>query len=103
MLVIALPTSVKASTISSSTTIPTISKIYTEGFYKFDNTDNVDIGITLIKDIPAKVIILDEEIDIEFMSRIPYNHKFYIRNIEPGKIIGIVGQCEVALTFEPSK
>ena len=103
MLFITLPTSVKASTISSNTTIPTISKIYTEGFYNFDNIDKFDIGITLTNNVPTKIIILDEEINIDFMSSIPCNNKFYLRNIEPGSIIGIVGQGEVAITFEPCK
>ncbi len=103
MLFITLPTSVKASTNSSNTTIPTISQIYTEGFYNFDNIEKFDISVTLTQDIPTKIIILDEEINIDFMSGIPYNYKFYLRNIDPGSIIGIVGQGEVAITFEPSK
>lgn len=41
--------------------------------------------------------------NIEFLTRVPYRHKFYLRNIEPGKILGIVGQGEVAITFEPCK
>lgn len=103
MLFIALPTNVKANTISSNTTIPAISQIYTEGVYNFDNTTKVDMGITLTQDIPTKIIILDEEININFMSSIPYNYKFYLRNIEPGSIVSIVGQGEVAITFEQSK
>lgn len=103
MLFIMLPNSAKASTISNEITIPTISKVYTEGFYRFDNTANVDIGITLTNDTPTKIIILDEEMDIEFISKIPYNYKLYLRNIEPGKIIGIVGEGKIAMTFEPPK
>lgn len=95
--------SVNASTISNEEKVPTISKTYTEGFYSFNNKTNVDIGITLLDDTPTKIIILDEDMDIEFMSSIPYNYKFYLRTIEPGKIIAIVGKGKVALTFEQSK
>ena len=78
MIFIILPNSVKASTISSSDIITSaISTTYKSGFYSFDNKTNVD--------------------------RVPYRDKFYLRNIEPGKILGIVGQGEVAITFEPCK
>lgn len=100
IIFITLPNSVMASTISSNTTIPTISKIYSEGFYSFDNTTDVDIGITLTNDTPTKIIILDQEMNIEFMSNIPYDYKFYLRKIAPGKIIGLVGKGKVAITFE---
>lgn len=103
MFFILLPNTVKASTISSDITIPAISDIYKEGFYSFDNSKNVDLSITLTTDTPTKIMILDDEMNIEFMSNIPYNYKFYIRNIEPGKIMGIVGNGEVAIGFEPSK
>ncbi|CUO65810.1 MULTISPECIES: hypothetical protein [Clostridium] len=104
MIFIILPNSVKASTISSSDIITSaISTTYKSGFYSFDNKTNVDIGITLLNDTPTKIIVLDNEMNIEFLTRVPYRDKFYLRNIEPGKILGIVGQGEVAITFEPCK
>ena len=104
MIFIILPNSVKASTISSSDIITSaISTTYKSGFYSFDNRTNVDIGITLLNDTPTKIIILDNEMNIQFLARVPYRHKFYLRNIEPGRILGIVGQGEVAITFEPCK
>ncbi|EKY28400.1 hypothetical protein [Clostridium celatum] len=103
MLFITLPINVTANTISSTTVIPAVSNVYKEGFYTFDNLVNVDITVTLLSDTPTKIMILDDERNIEFISKIPYNYKFYIRNVEPGQIIGIVGKGEVALSFEPSK
>lgn len=97
------PSSVKASAISSDITKPAISDIYQPVFYSFDNKTNVDIGLTLVEEVPTKVMILDNEMNIEFLTKVPYNYKFYLRNIEPGKIIGIVGDGEVAITFEPAK
>ncbi|MDB1942549.1 MULTISPECIES: hypothetical protein [Clostridium] len=45
-------------------------------------------------------MILDEEMNIdEFISKIPYNYKFYLRNIATKKIIAIVGKGEVAISF----
>ncbi|WP_278599823.1 hypothetical protein [Clostridium tertium] len=100
VLLILFPNSVNASTTSNyAPPIPTISKTYTEGFYKFNNTNDVDIGLTLITDVPTKIMILDEEMNIEFISKIPYNYKFYLRNIAPKKIIAIVGKGEVAISF----
>ncbi|MDI9215740.1 hypothetical protein [Clostridium tertium] len=46
------------------------------------------------------MMILDEEMNIEFISAIPYNTKFYLNYIEPKRIIAIVGDGEVALSFE---
>ena len=101
VLLILFPNSVNASTTSNyAPPIPTISKTYTEGFYKFNNTTDVDIGLTLITDVPTKIMILDEEMNIQFISLIPYNNKFYLRSISPKSIIAIIGEGEVALSFE---
>ena len=54
-------------------------------------------------DTPTKIIIFDEDRNLQLMTEIPYNHKFYLQNIEPNKIIGIIGEGEVAISFEPSK
>ncbi|WP_291653340.1 hypothetical protein [Clostridium sp.] len=100
VLLILFPNSVNASTTSNyAAPIPTISKTYTEGFYKFNNSTNVDIGILLTTNTPTKIMILDEEMNIEYMSLVPYNYKFYLRNIAPGKIIALVGDGEVAISF----
>lgn len=48
-------------------------------------------------------MILDNDMNIEFLTRAPYQYRFYLRNIEPGKTIGIVGEGKVAITFEQSK
>lgn len=45
-------------------------------------------------------MILDEEMNIQFISLMPYNSKFYLRNISPKSIIAIIGKGEVALSFE---
>ena len=48
-------------------------------------------------------MILDNDMNIEFLTREPYQYRFYLGNIEPGKTIGIVGEGKVAITFEQSK
>ena len=103
IMFIILPNSVKASTISSEIKIPTVSDTYKSGFYSFDNKTKVDIGITLLNDTPTKIMILDKGMNVEFLTSAPYQYHFYLRNIEPGKTIGIVGEGEIAITFEPSK
>ncbi|MBS5928211.1 MAG: hypothetical protein KIC66_14185 [Clostridium sp.] len=103
MLRLKVNNSVKASTIASEIKTPVISDTYKSGFYSFDNKTNVDIGITLLDDTPTKVMILDNDMNIEFLTREPYQYRFYLRNIEPGKTIGIVGEGKVAITFEQSK
>ena len=103
MMFIILPNSVKANTIYSEKNIPAISKTYKSGFYSFDNRTNVDIGITLLNDTPTKIIIFDNEMNIEVLLKVPYNQKICLHNIEPNRTIGIVGEGEVAITFEPSK
>ena len=103
IIFIILPNSVSASTVSSKITTPVISDTYKSGFYSFDNKTNIDIGIKLLNDTPTKIMILDNVMNIEILTKVPYNYKFYLRNIEPNKIIGIVGEGEVAITFEPSK
>lgn len=103
MFFIILPNSVKASTISGDNNIPAISNIYTEGFYRFDNPTNIDMVVLLTNDVPAKFIIFDNEMNVEFLSDLPYNDKFYIHKFAPGQIVGIVGEGKVALSFEPIK
>ncbi|MCR1951193.1 MULTISPECIES: hypothetical protein [Clostridium] len=99
-----MPNIVSASTTSNYyKPIPTISKTYTEGFHKFNNATDVDIGVTLLTQVPTKIMILDEDMNIQFISSIPYNTRFYLRNIAPKKIIAIIGDGEVALSFEKSK
>ena len=101
IILISLNNSISASATSSyAEPVPTVSKTYTEGFYKFNNTTNVNIGVTLLTNVPTKMMILDEEMNIEFISAIPYNTKFYLNYIEPKRIIAIVGDGEVALSFE---
>lgn len=48
-------------------------------------------------------MILDNEMNIDFISLIPYNHQFYLRNIAPNKIIAIVGDGEVAISFQATR
>lgn len=103
MILITLPISVNASATSNYVPTPAISQVYKQGFYKFDNSQNVDISLTLTNDTPTKVMILDKDMNIEFISLIPYNYKFFLRNIAPNKIIGIIGDGEVAISFLPIK
>ncbi|MDU5211611.1 MAG: hypothetical protein E6441_18000 [Clostridium sp.] len=65
--------------------MPVISDTYKVGLYSFDNKTNVDIGVILLNDTPSKVMILDNEMHIELVMKLPYNYKFYLRNIEPDK------------------
>ncbi|MBS5884035.1 MAG: hypothetical protein E6300_06255 [Clostridium sp.] len=111
MLLITLPNNISASTISSNsvsaniissnTNIPTVSNVYTEGFYRFDNETNIDMIIMLSTDVPTKLIIFDDEMNIKFLSDLPYKNKFYIRNFQTQQIVGIVGGGQVAISFEP--
>lgn len=108
ILLIALPINISASTISSNsingntlssnTNIPTVSNVYKEGFYRFDNTTNIDMIVMLNTDVPTKLIIFDDEMNIKFLSDLPYKNKFYIRSFH---INQIVGEGEVAISFEP--
>lgn len=111
ILLIALPINISASTISSNsingntlssnTNIPTVSNVYKEGFYRFDNTTNIDMIVMLNTDVPTKLIIFDDEMNIKFLSNLPYKNKFYIRSFHINQIVGIVGEGEVAISFEP--
>ncbi|MBS6500650.1 MAG: hypothetical protein KH415_03250 [Clostridium sp.] len=111
ILLIALPINISASTISSNsidgntlssnTNIPTVSNVYKEGFYRFDNTTNIDMIVMLNTDVPTKLIIFDDEMNIKFLSDLPYKNKFYIRSFHINQIVGIVGEGEVAISFEP--
>ncbi len=111
MLLITLPNNISASTISSNsvsaniissnTNIPTVSNVYKEGFYRFDNTTNIDMIVMLNTDVPTKLIIFDDEMNIKFLSDLPYKNKFYIRNFQTQQIVGIVGGGQVAISFEP--
>lgn len=100
ILLITLPNSINVSAASNYEPTPAISQIYKQGFYKFDNSKDVDISLTLTNDTPTKVMILDKDMNIEFISLIPYNYKFYLRNIAPDKIIAIIGDGEVAISFQ---
>jgi hypothetical protein len=53
----------------------------------------------LITNIPIKIMILHEYMNIQSISLILYNTKFYLRNIAQ-KIITIIGDGEVALSFD---
>ncbi|WP_373205461.1 hypothetical protein [Clostridium tertium] len=110
ILLIALPINISASTISSNsidgntlssnTNIPNVSNVYKEGFYRFDNTTNIDMIVMLNTDVPTKLIIFDDEMNIKFLSDLPYKNKFYIRSFHINQIVGIVGEGEVAISFE---
>ena len=39
------------------------------------------MSIRLITDIPAKIIIFDEGMNLQFMTEIPYNYKFYLHTV----------------------
>ena len=80
--------------------IPAISNTYTEGFYRFDNTKTVNINVTLTTDTLTKMMIFDENLGLQYFSILPVKEKFTLRNIEPNRIICIIGEGEVALTFE---
>ena len=111
ILLIALPINISASTISSNsingntlssnTNIPTVSNVYKEGFYRFHNTTNIYMIVMLNTDVPTKLIIFDDEMNIKFLSDLPYKNKFYIRSFHINQIVGIVGEGEVAISFEP--
>lgn len=111
ILLIALPINISASTISSNsidgntlssnTNIPNVSNVYKEGFYRFDNTTNIDMIVMLNTDVPTKLIIFDDEMNIKFLSDLPYKNKFYIRSFHINQIVGIVGEGDVAISFEP--
>lgn len=111
ILLIALPINISASTISSNsingntlstnTNIPTVSNVYKEGFYRFDNTTNIDMIVMLNTDVPTKLIIFDDEMNIKFLSDLPYKNKLYIRGFHINQIVGIVGEGDVAISFEP--
>ena len=58
MIIILSSKSVKATTISSNTNIPTISNVYTEGIYRFDNTNEIDMVLMLNTDVSTRLIIL---------------------------------------------
>lgn len=103
MIIILSPNSVKATTTLSNTNIPTISDLYTEGIYKFDNNTEIDMIVMLNTDVSTKIIIFDDEMNIELLSTLPYQQKFYIRNFKTNQIVGIVGEGEVAISFEKIK
>ena len=103
MIIIISPNNVSASTVYNEKKIPVISDTYKEGFYSFDNSTNVDIGVMLLNNTPTKIVIFDNEMNIEVLMKVPYNQKIRLYNIEPNRTIGIVGEGEVVITFEPSK
>ena len=72
-----------------------------EWFYRFDNTTNIDMIVMLNTDVPTKLIIFDDEMNIKFLSDLPYKNKLYIRGFHINQIVGIVGEGDVAISFEP--
>lgn len=72
-----------------------------EGFYRFDNTTNIDMIVMLNTDVPTKLIIFDDEMNIKFLSDLPYKNKLYICGFHINQIVGIVGEGDVAISFEP--
>ena len=78
ILLIALPINISASTISSNsingntlssnTNIPTVSNVYKEGFYRFDNTTNIDMIVMLNTDVPTKLINTSPSLIAQFSS-----------------------------------
>lgn len=103
MIIILSTNSVKATTISSNTNTPAISNVYKEGIYRFDNTAEVDMVLMLNTDVSTRLIILDDEMNIQLLSALPYQKKFYIRNFKANQIVGIVGEGEVVISFEEIK
>ncbi|MDU1127270.1 MAG: hypothetical protein E7A11_18650 [Clostridium sp.] len=103
MIIILSSKSVKATTISSNTNIPTISNVYTEGIYRFDNTNEIDMVLMLNTDVSTRLIIFDDEMNIQLLSALPYRRKFYIHNFKANQVVGIIGEGEVAISFEKIK
>lgn len=104
LFVAIFPNNVEACEKNSEAKVtPVKSDIYTEGFYHFDLIDAVDINIMLTNNVASSIMILDENMNISLLSKMPYNYEFKVINIKPGEIIGIVGDGKVAISFEPHK
>lgn len=101
--IITLTNSVTASSLSINTNIPTISNIYTEGFYNFDNKNQINMIVTLTDKTPTKLIIFDSELNIEFLAILQEKDKYYINPFNPGDTVGIVGGGQVSIVFEEIK
>ena len=48
-------------------------------------------------------MLLDENMNISLLTKMPYNYEFKVVDVKPGEIIGIVGEGKVAISFEPHK
>lgn len=97
---IVFTTTVQADNISFRPKLPATSSVYKEGFYNFDLSQKSIITMRLITDTPTSIMILNENQNIEFITNMPFNESFNLYRITSDKIIGIVGDGEVAISFE---
>ena len=92
-------TDVKADNIIHRPKLLPINNVYTEGFYSFNIDGTVKLSVELITDKPTSIMLLNKEQNIQFITNLPYKNEFQLVNITSDKIIGIVGDGEVVLTF----
>ncbi|WP_302669940.1 hypothetical protein [uncultured Clostridium sp.] len=95
-------TTVEADKIYMRPITPPISSVYKEGFYSFDIKDKSTLTVRLTTNTPTSIMVLNKNQNIEFITNIPFNYPFDLNNITSDKIIGIVGDGEVAISFEKS-
>lgn len=104
MVLIILPNTTEAKLKNNETTnIPVISDLYKAGLYHFDINYPTNVIIRLTNDIPTAIMVLDNEMNISLLTKVPYNNQFKLVTLKPGEIIGIVGGGEIAISFESVK
>ncbi len=86
---------------TANASIPQTSNVYKEGIIRFDNVNNQTAMARLLNNEPTSLIFFDENNNISFYIKLPYNQPVNLGNIiSPNTSIGIIGKGEVAISFE---
>lgn len=90
----------EASVTLNSKPIGILSNVYKQGFYTFNNKAHVEVKAELLNDKITTIIYLDENLNLEFIVKMPYKQQVTLPTLNPGVTIGIAGEGDVALEFE---
>ena len=81
--------------------IPQTSNIYKEGIIRFDVNHPQSAIARLTTNEQTSLIFFNENNDISFYIKLPYNVPVELRDIiSANSAMGIIGKGEVAITFE---
>lgn len=85
-----------------SSTIP-ISKVYTQGIYKFEENGAFNANVKLIKGDQTTFLVIEPNQNVVLYIKLILNEEVRLKDIDKDYTICIIGDGEVAITYDKSR